>query len=978
MVGRRRVLLSVAVLGVEAVLGGPLGRREDVALSNTAALPPRPLPTPITRPTVSVVVEITASVNIGTDDAGTQQTTSIPAAAPPVVPTKPAGAPPAIPVPKPPVTVEEGSIELGEGSTPVGNSPIVVEEEEVVDFAAATTPPTVPTKPAGGPPVVPKPVVVVEEEIVEFGSPTTTTTPPTVPTKAGGPPIVPKPPVVVEEEVVDFGTPTTTTPPTVPTKPAGGPPVVPKPPVVVEEEVIDFGAPTTTSTTTPPAVPTKPGGPPVVPKPPVVVEEEVIDFGTPTTTTTTTPPSVPTKAGPPVVPKPPVVVEEEGIDFGTPTTTTPPTVPTKAGGPPVVAPPVKVVTLESDFDFGGGASPNTGDGNEAQTEYTYPGVWVSGSLVTATNSISRTALPSAKSLPPSTTSRKPPRPPGVNMPDTDTGVDEDGDPASDAAASTGTGPLVIPTPPRGPPPKIITTSVTALTTSEMDFTFPEPSPTPNSYANVSSQPPPTTVLPGTVCQASDIELMYTTYSIVYTSTLTWVGNPEDYTPLYPPISTPAPPDCIIAPDPARFTFATTTVCSSTGTGTKFVTCYATTASYVYTNNQPATTEAVMAPGYLSPPQPSNMVTVITTDKNPAVVFPTKAAPNYGVTSAPRTQDPHSPVTTPSNNNNNPPAYDQDGTPSQGPMREPPATPPVTVAVKPTAVVINDHTITDDPSGKTSVVIISGVTFTIGPSQVIGGGTTIDRNTITGGGLASTPTSTRIGNINVVVSSSIAVVGDTSFTLGPTSSTAIVSGQTVVIGPSAVVVAGETLSAPTIPRPTEVVVAGGDLITAIGQSVVVIQSTTITYGLTGTSTTVIDNDTITFGPGGVTVHGTTLGGTAAKPGATDFAVAGGATITKIGASVVVIAGSTYTVGPGMGTTTTVVGGETITIGPDGVKVATLTLPWPFGPTVVITPKATPTGGAEATAAGAEEDAAVGLKPGMVGVVLGLVLGVVVLL
>jgi len=417
---------------------------------------------------------------------------------------------------------------------------------------------------------------------------------------------------------------------------------------------------------------------------------------------------------------------------------------------------------------------------------------------------------------------------------------------------------------------------------------------------------------------------------------------------------------VIAPDPARLTYATATVCSSTGTGTKFVTCYETTKSYLFSGNVPTTTAALMGPGNLAPPEPANMVTVITTDKNPAVVFPTKAAPNYGVTSAPRTQDPHNAVTTPAPDNN-PPAYDQDADPSKGPQRSPPATPPITIAVQPTAVVINDHTITDDPAGKTSVVIISGVTFSIDPSQVIGGGSTIDRNTLTGGGLSPTPTTSRIGNINVVISSTIAVVGDSSFTLGPTSSTAIVSGQTVVIGPSAVVVGGETLSAPTLPRPTEVVVAGGDLITAIGQSVVVIQSTTITYGLTGSSTTVIDNDTITFGPGGVTVRGTTLGGTAAKPGATDFAVAGGATITKIGASVVVIGGSTYTVGPGMGTTTTVVGGETITIGPNGVKVSTLTLPWPFGPTTVITPKATPTQPA-ATAAGAEEkDAAVGVRP-----------------
>jgi hypothetical protein len=882
MVGRRRVLLSVAVLGVEAVFGGPLGRREDIALNDTPpALPQRPPPIPVTRPTQSVVVEITASLNFG-DDAGAQEPTT-PLAAPPAVPTRP-GAPPAIPSVKDPLTVEEGAI----------------------DFAPPTTTPAA-------------------------------ATPPSRP--GSGPPAVANPPMVVEEEVFDFGAPTTTAaaPPTVPTRPGAPPPIATRPPLIVEEESLDLGAPTAPATT-PPAPPARPGAPPVVPNPPVVEEEQDFDFGSPTTTPTTRPPTVPTAGARP-------------------------------GGPPVVAPPVKVISVESDFDFGGGPAPNTDIGNGVQTEYTYPGVWVSGSLVTQTNALTRPVVPSLKSVPPNTSTRKPPRPPGVNAPgeDLDAG---DPEPEPEPEPEPSRTPNALPTNPRGPPPPILMTSITAAVTQTHDFDFGS-RPTPNSNGHLPSSPPPvTTQAPASICEASDIELLHTTYSVVYTTTLTWVGNPEDYTPLYPTVETPKPPDCVFGPNPARLTLATTiSWCSSTGTGTKFVTCLTTTSSWVY-NSQHAPTTALVAPNF-GMPEPSNMVTVITTDKNPAVVFATKAPPNYGVTSAPRTQQPHDPVTTPPVNNN-PPGYgqnDEDGT--KGPMREPPSTPPVTVAVKPTAVIINDHTIVDDPSGKTQVVVVGGVTFTIGPSQVIGGGATIDRNTVTGG-FASTPTSTRIGNINVVVSSSVAVVGDTSFTLGPTSRTAVVSGQTVVIAPSAVIVDGQTLVAPTVPRPTEVVVAGGDLITAIGQSVLVIQSTTITYGLTGSSTTVIDNDTITFGAGGVTIRGTTLGGTAAKPGATDFAVAGGATITKIGASVVVIGGTTYTVGPGSGTTTTVVGGETITIGPDGVKVSTLTLPWPFGPTTVITPKATPTG-PSATAAEATEDAAPGLRPEDSGLVAALCLG-----
>lgn len=632
----------------------------------------------------------------------------------------------------------------------------------------------------------------------------------------------------------------------------------------------------------------------------------------------------------------------------------------------MVATPAKVVSVEQtfDFDLGGGSSPNTNvgadpDAVETGKEYTYPGIWVSGTLVTQSVALTRPVVPTIKSVPPNSSTRKS-GPPAVGP-----GVNQEVDPSSDEDAAAPQATAVLPTAPRGPPPKIITKPMSVFESTDIDLgggtTL-----TPSGHGSRPADSTITTTPPAptSICVGTDLERMQTTYSIVYTTTLTWVGNPEDYTPLYPTVEIPPTPECVLNPDPARLTFATATAtstiafCSTTGTGTKFVTCLTTTSTWQYASQIPITDAPLMAPGNMAPPA-TGVVTVITTDKNPAVVYPTKKAPNYGVTSAPRTQDNHGPVTTPVAVND-PPGYDQD-TATKSPMRQPPSTDPVTVAVKPTAVVINDHTITDDPAGKTQVVVVGGVTFTIDPTQVVGGGVTIDRNLATGGGgFASTPTSTRLGNINVVVSSSVAVVGGSTFTIGTTPRTAVVSGQTVVISPSAVVVGSETLVVPTLPKPTEVVVAGGDLITAIGQSVAVIKSTTITYGLTGSSTTVIDNDTITFGEGGVTVHGTTIGGKTAKPGATDFAVAGGATITKIGASIVVIAGSTYTVGPGTGSTTTVVGGETITIGPDGVKVSTLNLPYPFGPTTVITPKATATEPVE-TAASASKDAAPGLRP-----------------
>lgn len=244
----------------------------------------------------------------------------------------------------------------------------------------------------------------------------------------------------------------------------------------------------------------------------------------------------------------------------------------------------------------------------------------------------------------------------------------------------------------------------------------------------------------------------------------------------------------------------------------------------------------------------------------------------------------------------------------------------------------------------------------------------------------TPTTTSLRGVEVILTSSRVIIGGSTYTFSPTSTIAVVNDETFTIGPTAIAAGSQTLNLPAAPVPTEVVVVGGELITAIGPTLAVISGSTITYGST-VSTTTIGGDVITFGPGGVTAHGTiTLGGSAARPGETQYVVAGGATITKIGASVVVVKQTTYTIGPaaagGMGdrTVTTTVGGEVITIGPEGVVVGTTTMGFPFGPTVVITPGGR--GGGVAAATGVvegedEEDGGVA-----VGISRGMLLGVVV--
>ncbi|KAL2024020.1 hypothetical protein VTK56DRAFT_255 [Thermocarpiscus australiensis] len=619
-------------------------------------------------------------------------------------------------------------------------------------------------------------------------------------------------------------------------------------------------------------------------------------------------------------------------------------------------------------------------------EYVYSRVYgVGGSMSTDSSGSARTAVPTGNSiLPNPTTDRRPPpaqtqpsqtRAP-LTQPDApipNTGGDGGNTYGPATTAAQATRPPPRPVPPGGGPPRLITTEVLEQSTESVDLGYNPTRPgqhgpltqttfqTSTRYLNEtwSFNPSAASV---SVCQASDLTAAPTSWSIVYTSTITWYGNPEDYRPPYPPISVPSPtatPNCV------------------------------TTTEHSY--------------GFAIPTSTKNTIVFLTTDKNPAVVYSTIHTPDYGVSQEPETRDNHiSPtgggaITTPPYNSQNPGGGQK----------------PVTVVVQPTAVVINGNTIRDHSATKTQVVVVAGQTFTIDPTRVVGAGATVDRQSATGGGVfVPTPTSTSLAGIPVTVSSSLAIIGRTTFTLGPIPTTATVSGQTVTIGPAAVAISSQILSLPSIPSLTEVVVAGGELVTAIGRSVIVIHGTTLTYSLANapptTVITTLDDDTITLGPGGATV--VTAGGTLTILGdggggggttTTQLAIVGGATLTKIGASVVVLRNVTYTIGPDPGsgsgsggrTVTTVVGGETVTIAPTAVVIGS-SISWgcPFGATTVITPPpgSGPTpgagvggvGAASATGGGGdgddgdgddreeeEEDAAWGGRPGWSRVVIG---------
>ncbi|KAM0282680.1 hypothetical protein ACHAQH_002877 [Verticillium albo-atrum] len=179
----------------------------------------------------------------------------------------------------------------------------------------------------------------------------------------------------------------------------------------------------------------------------------------------------------------------------------------------------------------------------------------------------------------------------------------------------------------------------------------------------------------------------------------------------------------------------------------------------------------------------------------------------------------------------------------------------------------------------------------------------------------------------------------------TTVTAMVQGTAITIDPTAIHFPSETIPIRTAiakPLETEHVVVGGRMITAIGSTVVVIHETTITYGPgIAARTEEVDGGTVTIGPSGVVIDEKTIGGPEAGPKQTAYEIVGGVTITQIGASVVVIDDSTWTIGPeAKSTHTTEIGGETIVIAPEGVTVESLSFTYPFGPTVVTSIKATP--------------------------------------
>ncbi|KAG5952686.1 hypothetical protein E4U53_000192 [Claviceps sorghi] len=330
----------------------------------------------------------------------------------------------------------------------------------------------------------------------------------------------------------------------------------------------------------------------------------------------------------------------------------------------------------------------------------------------------------------------------------------------------------------------------------------------------------------------------------------------------------------------------------------------------------------------SPPRPT--ITFITTDKNPVVVFPTDrppdARPSHG------SADPYP----------DPVIHKSAAPVGTGPRTTPDVelkprpTPTFHITANGNQVVIDAQTFPAGP-GATAVVEVDGGLFTIYPYAVIGEGGMVTKPPPVPTQLSvPSPESGVVGGLDVFLSGSELVIGGVAMKIPLYTTTTMINGRGVCISPNMIAVEGSifvfNLTQP--PPEPQVVVEGGQMITAIGKSVVVLRQTTITYGPgIPPLTEVAGEDAITIGPKGVVVHGMTMGGPMAGDNDTHLEIVGGATVSRIAPSILIINDRVFTLSPEMHLTTTDIGGQRFTIGPFGVAVSNMNMTVPFGPDVV---------------------------------------------
>lgn len=394
------------------------------------------------------------------------------------------------------------------------------------------------------------------------------------------------------------------------------------------------------------------------------------------------------------------------------------------------------------------------------------------------------------------------------------------------------------------------------------------------------------------CVSTDPDAPKTVISTSYTATTTFYGNPTDYTPPFSTLT--SIPFCEPAPE--------------------------------YPSPAPSLPGATSTRAF---PPDSGTTTFVTTDKNPKVVYKTSPPPDYSSPHEPPFGNPGQHNTARPGDGGgsgpNPPGDSMPDDPKQPPTRPTPKS-PITVTAGPGKVIIGSSTIKGLKPDQSSTVVVGDETFTILPTAVIGEGGTLEKPAPVQSEWQPKPTMTSIGGVPISASGSLIEIDGTTMTIPEDGTTTQINGQDVTISPGNLHAGKDDLRwLVTSMYNTDAIVAGGEMLTAVGPTIFVLNETTITYGPDVAETEItVDNDVVTLAPEGVIVHNQTLGGPSAADGATTYGVVGGVTITHIGNSLVVVDGHTFTVEDDSDDITTVIGGEMMTIGPDGIEMGSMTI------------------------------------------------------
>ncbi|KIW63997.1 hypothetical protein PV04_08957 [Phialophora macrospora] len=269
---------------------------------------------------------------------------------------------------------------------------------------------------------------------------------------------------------------------------------------------------------------------------------------------------------------------------------------------------------------------------------------------------------------------------------------------------------------------------------------------------------------------------------------------------------------------------------------------------------------------------------------------------------------------------------------------PPAAAPLTTSVGSLPVVVlpsNSVAIGGQtfaiPNLAPTTVQVSGVLFTLEPSQIVAPSATItlvqaQRQQL----VTPVPTgtiTTTVGDLTLTVGPTAAIISGTTYRIGPgaPATTVIVDGTSVSVGaggvglPSTTVAPGGVTGTPFVVYTTE------GLTFSVGSSVAIVDGTTYRVGTNApevTTTLGPDHVTVSFGPDGVGLTSTTL-----APGGSPFVVitAEGLTFSVDGTEAVV-SGTTYRIGLDAPRVTTSIGSghSSVSFGPGGIGLKSTTI------------------------------------------------------